>query len=328
MESILLIRLKSIGDVLFTLPAVNAVRAHYPGAKITFLTSRENAPLLAGFRAVDEIMALDRTQFQHGGPGQILTAFAQLLRRLRRDPFTLAFDFQGFGETEWLAWWSGAPARWGIVYQPGRGWLYTESTGRPSTVHPVEWNLGLLRAAGLDTRRAVNDYALPAADLGRARDCFLANGLDPGRPTLFLHPFTSSPGKNWPLAGFLELARRGRSRGLQIIFGGGPADAGPLAPARAAGFVVTAGTPLTVSAGLTKLSTLVVGGDTGLLHIAVALQKRVIMLMRCAEPGHSHPFQHAGWALTPQHSEIMANLSTDRVWDAVCQALAESPPGL
>jgi hypothetical protein len=116
MENILLIRLKSIGDVLFTLPAVNAVRAHYPGAKITFLTSRENAPLLAGFRAVDEIMALDRTQFQHGGPGQILTAFVQLLRRLRREPFTLAFDFQGFGETQWLAL-STSPAGAGCILE-------------------------------------------------------------------------------------------------------------------------------------------------------------------------------------------------------------------
>ena len=42
-KSILLIRLKSIGDVLLTLPAVSVVRQNFPAAKITFLTSRENA---------------------------------------------------------------------------------------------------------------------------------------------------------------------------------------------------------------------------------------------------------------------------------------------
>ena len=55
-SNILLIRFKSIGDILFTLPAVHMVRENFSGAKITFLTSRENAPLLQGFREVDEII--------------------------------------------------------------------------------------------------------------------------------------------------------------------------------------------------------------------------------------------------------------------------------
>ena len=64
--SIRLIRLKSIGDVLFTLPAVHVVRQNFPGAKITFLTSRENASLLEGFREGDEVITLDRARFQSG----------------------------------------------------------------------------------------------------------------------------------------------------------------------------------------------------------------------------------------------------------------------
>jgi ADP-heptose:LPS heptosyltransferase len=327
MENILLIRFKSIGDVVFTLPAVQAVRAHYPCAKITFLTSRENAALLAGFREVDEIIAVDRNRLQQGRPDQVLRGAWQLLTRLRRDPFSLAFDFQGFGETEWLAWWSGAPERWGIVYQPGRGWMYTGTSARRPEIHPAEWNLELLRTAGLEPGSAANHYALPEADLARARECFLASGLTPDRPTLYLHPFTSSPGKNWPLASHLELARQGRSQGLQIIFGGGPADAGLLAPARAAGFAVAAGAALTVSAGLVKLSTLAVGGDTGLLHLAVAMKKRVLMLMRSTEPGSSHPFQHLDWTLTPERSLFLTDLPVAPVWEAVTRALAEGPPG-
>ncbi len=66
--NILLIRLKSIGDILFLLPAVHRVRENFPGAKITFLTSRENASLLEGFREVDEIITLDRARFQSGNP--------------------------------------------------------------------------------------------------------------------------------------------------------------------------------------------------------------------------------------------------------------------
>ena len=60
MENILLIRLKSIGDVILTLPAVRMVRDNFPSAKITFLTSAENAVLLRGFREVTEVIALGR----------------------------------------------------------------------------------------------------------------------------------------------------------------------------------------------------------------------------------------------------------------------------
>ena len=60
MENILLIRLKSIGDVVLTLPAVQAVRESFPTARITFLTSQENSELLrGGFAGVNETIILD-----------------------------------------------------------------------------------------------------------------------------------------------------------------------------------------------------------------------------------------------------------------------------
>jgi ADP-heptose:LPS heptosyltransferase len=65
-ENILLIHFKSIGDILFLLPAVHMVRGNSPGAKITFPPSRENAPLLEGFREVDEVITLDYDRFQSG----------------------------------------------------------------------------------------------------------------------------------------------------------------------------------------------------------------------------------------------------------------------
>ena len=107
-NNILLIRLKSIGDILFLLPAVHVVRENFPGAKITFLTSRENAALLEGFREVDEVITLDRVRFQSGNPKAILSEAFSLFCRLRGGKFSLVVDFQGYGETAWLAWLSGA----------------------------------------------------------------------------------------------------------------------------------------------------------------------------------------------------------------------------
>src|SRR5271157_3131441 len=147
--NILLIRLKAIGDVLLTLPSVAAIRENFPAAKITFLTSQEHAPLLRGFSDVNAVIALDRAALRSGNPWRAFSQFSRLLHRLRTGKFDLVVDFQGNGETGWLTWFTGAPQRWGSVYNPGQGWSYTQRVKRPKDVHPAEGNLELLRDCGL-----------------------------------------------------------------------------------------------------------------------------------------------------------------------------------
>src|SRR3974390_2072732 len=134
---ILLMRLKSMGDVVFTLPAVHLLRESFPRARITFLVSAENAPLLEGFREVDETISLNRARYRSGNPLHILTETFTLFRRLRGGRFSLVVDFQGYGETAWLARLSGAPRRWGSIYGPGRRWAYTHGVTRNDRLHPT-----------------------------------------------------------------------------------------------------------------------------------------------------------------------------------------------
>ena len=322
-ENILLIRLKSIGDVLFTLPAVHVVRGNFPGAKITFLTSKENAPLLEGFREVDEVITMDRASLRSGNPKAILLEAFSLFRRLRSGKFSLVVDFQGYGETAWLAWLSGAPQRWGSVYNAGRRWAYTRGVTRNERIHPADWNLSLLQQCGLRIGEIHNEFVLPGDALAEVRQFFAAHNLDATKPTLFLQPFTSSPHKNWPLENFLALAERWRARETQVIFGGGPAERAALEPARAAGFPVAAGAPLLVTAGLMKLSTLIVGADTGLLHVAVAMGRRVVMLMGTNAPGSTHPFQHADWTVTPPAGKTVFEIPTAAVIEACARVFSE-----
>ena len=222
--------------------------------------------------------------------------FFGLLRRIRAGKFSLAVDFQGFGETAWLARLTGAAQRWGSVYGTGRRWAYSRGLIRQEKIHPAEWNLQLLAGCGVKSNSNKNEFSLPADALTVAQNFFLENKLDAGRPTLLIQPFTSSAQKNWPLENFLAVARHWRERGVQVIFAGGPADRERLEPASKESFCVAAGLPLLVSAGLVKLATLTLGGDTGLGHLAVAQNKRVVMLMMRKNPGASVPFGHPEWA--------------------------------
>ena len=323
-ENILLIRLKSIGDVLFTLPAVHAVRENFPDAKLHFLVSKEHATLLRGFAEIDAVIPVDRRIYGSGNFSSAGRDTIRLLRSLRQPEFSRTIDFQGYGETAFLSWWTGAPERWGSVYQMARGWAYTHGVPRVGAAHPAAGGLALLRECGLTVGPVRNEYVLPADALDEARRFFAANQLDVVKPTLFLQPFTSTPHKNWPLEKFLKLAGHWQSQGMQVIFGGGPADRAALESARAAGFAISAGVPLLVTGGLMKLSALVVGGDTGLLHLAVAMGRRVVMIMR-SNCGQTFPFQHPDWAVVAAAGQPVSSVEISTVIEASTRALAAQP---
>ena len=318
--NILLIRLKSIGDIVLTLPAVNRVRDNFPRARLTYLTSAEHAPLLRGFTAVDEVLALNRALYRRKDPLAICAATFDLVRRLRQQRFSLVVDFQGYGETALLTWLTRAPQRWGSIYSSSRRWAYTNGPVRDDHVQIADWNLSLLHQCGLKPGPIRNEFRLPPDALQTALGFFAEHGCDPSKPTLFIQPFTSSPKKNWPLKNYLALAKHWRGAGMQVLFGGGPADHAGLEPVRQGGFVTSAGLPLLTSAGLVELSTLVVGGVTGLLHLAVAMQKRVIMLIGSAAHEPAFPYQHRDWAVTAGPAQPVSSISVDEVIAASAQA--------
>lgn len=320
---ILIIRLKSLGDVVFTLPAVNLIQDNFPNARLTFLTSKENASIIGGFEAVDEIIGLDRVAFRRLDLRGIYANSVGLAARLRQQKFSVAIDLQGYCETALITWLTRAPQRWGSVYRAARAWAYTRGVTRKDSVHPAEWNLALLHQCGLGHRPVRNEFRLPESELQSARAFFVEHRYDLAKLTIYIQPFTSSPHKNWPLEKYLALALHWRKQGVQVIFGGGPSDRSVLEPMHAAGFPVSAGVPLLTTAGLMKLSTLVVGGDTGALHLAVAMDKRVVMVMNSNQPENTHPFGHPEWVVIPQVSQPGTGVEADVIIQAAAQAFAE-----
>src|SRR5262249_54362780 len=155
----------------------------------------------------------DRAPFLARKPLGMLAEIVRLFRRLRRDPFSLAIDFQGYGETAWMTRLSGAPQRWGNLYGASRRRAYTRGLQRDSRLDHVDWYLSLLEQCGLKTGAIVNEFVLPAEGLAGARQVFADHRIDPATATLFIQPFTSSAKKNWPIERQLAVARQARQLG-------------------------------------------------------------------------------------------------------------------
>jgi heptosyltransferase I len=127
---ILLLRLRLIGDVVFTTPLIAALRRAYPAARITYLVEDAAAPIVTGNPHLDEVIIAPRRR----GIGRLIDD-VRLARRLRRERFDLVLDLHGGPRSSWLAWASGAPERIGYDL-PGRRWMYTRIAARARELRP------------------------------------------------------------------------------------------------------------------------------------------------------------------------------------------------
>ena len=292
MKEILIIRWKSIGDVVFTLPAVNCIRANFPEARLTFLVSRENAFVVEGFSAIDQIWTIDRALLRGSRFLQGIGSLAKLLIRIRRQRFSLVVDLQGYGETAVISRLSGANERWGRAARGLRSRAYTHRHAPDHRLHPAEDHLNLLANAGLKSGPTENHYRLDASDRASARAFLESRGIRRSSPLVYLQPFTSAEWKNWPLDLHLQVAALLQAAGVQVIFGGGPGDRESLRDSGVDCRLIVDGIPRRTDIALLDCADLVVGGDTGFLHLAVALKKHVLLLgRRSAVTPLGHPEQ-------------------------------------
>src|SRR5262245_1741684 len=123
--NILLVRLRLIGDVVFTTPAIRAIRRQYPEARIAYVVEEEAAPVVRGNPHLDEVIVATSPH----APGRLRADIA-LIRRLRRQNYDVAIDFHGGPRSSLVTWASGAPKRIGYRVM-GRSWMYTTRVARP-----------------------------------------------------------------------------------------------------------------------------------------------------------------------------------------------------
>lgn len=318
-ERILVIRWKSIGDIVFTLPAVNRLRDNFPHAEITFLVSRENAFILQGFTAVDQVWTIDRAavrsrRFLHGA-----LAWTDRLLQIRSHRFDLVVDLQGYGETALICRWSGAPIRCGYDSRRLRSRAFTHTATPSRDLHPAQQHLELVTLPGLNPTPPRYQFHLGEPASANALAFLHQRGIDPDRPLACLHPFTSRAKKNWPLDRFLELARALQAEHVQILFGGGPADRTALLAAGVPPTQIIDTDPITYIALLRK-ARVVIGGDTGFLHLADAAGTDVILLGRA---GLNPPFRNPAYSLLAPDGHV-ASIPLDRVLQQARSLLAPS----
>jgi ADP-heptose:LPS heptosyltransferase len=156
---VLLIRLRRIGDVVMTTPAVALLKKHFPGASLTYLVEEPFRRLVEGNPALDRVIAVPAKQ----GFGE----FAGLVRNLRKERFDVLIDFHGGPRASWITFASGARLKIGYAIRT-KGFLYDIRIPRAGDgggpIHSVRNHVNLVRALGAEIADGdIPPLALPAA---------------------------------------------------------------------------------------------------------------------------------------------------------------------
>ena len=177
---ILLIQLGDIGDVVWFLPALRAVREAFPGASVSVLLREGNGSLLAATVSPPMVFEVRKGV---AGPGRWLASSLRLVRTLRRERFDLVFDFRGDERGGYMAFLTGAPVR-AALYYSGLPWLrnrlfthLVSPTGDFPSVGAADLSLYILRAFGIEAKDVAPELALSDKIILRASQLLVDEGF-------------------------------------------------------------------------------------------------------------------------------------------------------
>jgi heptosyltransferase-1 len=318
---ILFIKLSAIGDVVQTLPALEAIKRTYPGSDITWVVEEAAADILDGHPLIRRLLVSRRkswtsmlknplTFFQ--GLGSIVRFFSEL----RSTRYDIAIDFQGLFKSGILIGLARAERKIGFDRTRELSYLFLNERLPAYDIekHALERYLDVARYLG------AKDPS-PACTLPIEREIFTIKqrieGLTPeGRPLIAINPMARWKTKLWSERKFAELADRLISeRNVVVIFTGshedGQVNARILAMMEQSAVNWAGETTLKELAALASLCTVFITTDTGPMHLAAAAGTRVVALFGPTAPWRTGPFG-------PSHVIVRAGLDCSPCFKRTC----------
>ncbi|MEI7834621.1 MAG: glycosyltransferase family 9 protein, partial [bacterium] len=279
-KRILIVRLSAIGDVLMTSPVPRALKCAYPGVHIAWVVDKLSAPMVQGNPYVDDIIILDRKQWEKQmGQGKIvdvLRGLSALKRRLRAGNYDMAIDMQELFISGLVCWLSGARRRIGPIPAREMNQIFmTERVERPQvTTRLTDSCMGMLRGMGIDAPAESPVLVVPEADRQAAAQLLADAGLLDGRYVTCCIS-SSRPQKDWVASRWGELADELWQRhGLRTVLVGGPErkeQAEKLVATHSPQLISAVGrTTLLQASAICQGGVALVGVDTGLTYAGMA----------------------------------------------------------
>ena len=332
-----------IGDAVMAQPLLQLLRAAHPERPIDVLAPPSVAPVWRQMAQVDTVI---EAPFRHRALQ--LKLRWQFARQLRRRGYADAYVLPNTLKFALIPWLAGIPRRVGYKGESRHGLInvmhHDDAAPRPMVAFYAA--LAKPPAAALAVLPATPPATLPATPTLRpalvpadAQALCLRLGIAPGQPlTVFAPGAEFGSAKRWPAAHFAQLAQMilAADADAQVALLGSPGDretcsdiAARSASARV--FDLAGATTLAEAIALIGHARAMVSNDSGLLHVASALNRPVIALYGPTDPDHAPPFSERAKSISLRldcapcrqrecplgHQNCMRNIGADMVWQAL-----------
>jgi len=284
---ILIVRLRSLGDMVLETPVIAALHAWRPDFRICVLVEPWCAAVLEGNSAVSEVI--------------LSRGFVKTARELRRNHFPIVFNQHGGPRSALLTTASGSPVR---VCWSGYQFSFLYNVHVPdkeeffgtADVHTVEHRISQFYWAGLPRGPIPRTQVFPQPDAAETVARALnEKGIARGAAYAVLQPGARFPAMRWPVEKFAEIARWLRERrGIPTVVNIGRGDASVAAEVRR---LMSDCAVLMDSLDVRELIALIagarlfVGNDSGPAHVAAAAGRPSVVIFSTTNPKEWHPWQ-------------------------------------
>lgn len=292
MKRILIVKVTSLGDVVQTLPVVEDIRRAFPGVEVDWAVDESCADVVRWSRGVSRVLCAPLRRFKKVRGLADLKAIATSIGELRAHRYDAVIDLHGVYKSAIIAFLARSRRRFGYCNQdlgePGARFAYNRRFGPRAACnawHGMRVSAG--EALGYQPH-GMADYGLVVERDGlRVADEVGQRGVEPPY-ALFFHA-TSNDAKKWPVEHWAALARQMLVHGVRVWLpwgSPGERDEAHRIAANASGVVVLPRMSLKELVGAIDGAAMVIGVDTGFVHIAHALKKPTVMIFLATSRQH------------------------------------------
>jgi heptosyltransferase-1 len=287
MKRILIVKVTSLGDIVQALPVIADIKRAFPGVQVDWAADEAFAEVVHWSQSVDRVLCAPLRRFKKARRWADFKAIAASIGELRAYRYDFIIDIQGVYKSAIIAFLARSSRRYGYrakdLGERGAAFAYTGRFGpRPAG---NAWQ-GMRISAG-EVLGYVPDgpqiYDLKLPDTGVVP-------FEAGEgPVAALFHATSKDDKKWPLTHWVAVGQELMQRGFRIVLPWGSDGEREEAVAIAAqlpGATVLPKLSVTEIARMIDACSLVIGTDTGFVHVAHALQKRTVMIFVATSPSH------------------------------------------
>lgn len=292
-ERVLIIRLRSIGDAVLTTPSITALRRHRPDARIDILLEDWVAPVLEGHAELNNVISFRN--------GRIFERM-RLSRTLSKTKYDLVYNMHGGSTSAFFTAATRAKYRIGFGhYRYSKTYTHLcipseEFWGRRD-LQSAEQHLTMLGWTGVPVHdRPRTSLAVTAEAETAINEKLASAGIAKDAPIALLHPTAAFESKQWPAEKFAQTADHLHSLGFNVIAVAAKNETSVLDTLRenASAKVVTfADLTLPQITALASRAGVFLGNDSGIAHIAAAVQTPCVVIFGSSTIEHWRPYTDA-----------------------------------